>query len=243
MTKLTRNTVLPLIEQGLSQKQIAERLGVWSSNLSAFIKAEGLRKMFWKRRNISLAHPPNERAFAMKARYETGETLQQIGDSYSITRERVRQILTKHFGFNWQSGGRCKTANEKRVARRAALDAKCVARFGHDLKAHRALQKIGREMMGRGAGRERTPIGAFVNQRNNARQRGIAWEFTLAQWWKMWLDSGKWEERGRGRGYCMCRFGDEGPYSADNCYIATGVENIHDYYDLRDVVGPVRSAA
>lgn len=36
----------------------------------------------------------------------------------------------------------------------------------------------------------------------------------------MWLISGKWEIRGRKNGqYCMCRYGDTGPYSKRNCYV------------------------
>lgn len=35
----------------------------------------------------------DDRAAAMRARYEAGETLEAIGQSYGITRERVRQIM------------------------------------------------------------------------------------------------------------------------------------------------------
>jgi len=59
-----------------------------------------------------------------------------------------------------------------------------------------------------------------------AEKRGIAWEFTFPEWLKVWMDSGKWEQRGRESGqYCMARHGDVGPYRADNVAIITSREN------------------
>jgi len=64
------------------------------------------------------------------------------------------------------------------------------------------------------------PIAKYTFQRNSARLRNIPWELTFETWWKMWEDSGKWEERGQSStSYCMCRKGDVGPYSTTNCYI------------------------
>jgi len=37
-------------------------------------------------------------------RYKSGQTLQTIGDVYSVTRERVRQILSR-YGLTGKSGG------------------------------------------------------------------------------------------------------------------------------------------
>jgi hypothetical protein len=66
----------------------------------------------------------------------------------------------------------------------------------------------------------------FQAHRRNARQRGVPWGFNLWDWWGVWLDSGKWEQRGRGRGqYVMARHGDEGAYRLGNVSIITGDEN------------------
>jgi hypothetical protein len=75
------------------------------------------------------------------------------------------------------------------------------------------------------------PIRQFIEQRTNARQRGIRWELTLWQWWLIWQQSGFWQNRGPGAaGYCMCRLNDVGPYAVDNVYIATGRDNVRDYW-------------
>lgn len=57
-----------------------------------------------------------------------------------------------------------------------------------------------------------------------ARERGIKWEFTLQSWLKLWGD--KITKRGTGpRDFVLCRKNDIGPYSPENCYIATKRHN------------------
>jgi hypothetical protein len=65
----------------------------------------------------------------------------------------------------------------------------------------------------------------FQDQRKQAGYRGIGWELTLGQWWKIWQDSGHWIHRGQGQGYVMCRVGDAGPYAAGNVFIAPSIVN------------------
>jgi hypothetical protein len=66
---------------------------------------------------------------------------------------------------------------------------------------------------------------AYGAQRVGAARRGIEWKLTITEWWKIWNDSGRWAERGTA-GYVMCRYGDCGPYSADNVYIETASHNV-----------------
>jgi len=58
----------------------------------------------------------------------------------------------------------------------------------------------------------------FSQQRQNARNRGIGWDIRFVDWWRIWKESGKWPERGKGA-YVMARKQDIGPYSPDNVYI------------------------
>jgi hypothetical protein len=80
-------------------------------------------------------------------------------------------------------------------------------------------------MIAAGRGTYATPMNAFSMQRSHAGHRGIGWELSLWQWWQIWADSGKWNERGRGAGYVMCRQGDVGPYAEWNVFIAPAREN------------------
>lgn len=82
-----------------------------------------------------------------------------------------------------------------------------------------------------------TPRKAYDDQRRHAADRGIEWQFSYEEWLEMWLESGKWEQRGKERGqYVMSRLGDEGPYSVRNCRIVTVGENNQERLDRVQVI-------
>src|SRR5215471_5027663 len=71
-----------------------------------------------------------------------------------------------------------------------------------------------------------TPLGQYIRQRSRAKARGIVFLLTFEEWWTIWQESGKWDQRGKTKGaYVMARFGDQGPYAADNIRICTVAEN------------------
>jgi len=70
---------------------------------------------------------------------------------------------------------------------------------------------------------------AYTQQKSNAKQRGVEFSITFEEWKQVWLDSGKWDERGRGaEKFCMCRIGDVGCYSVANVFIGLGKHNVRD---------------
>ena len=67
----------------------------------------------------------------------------------------------------------------------------------------------------------------FQSQRWRAQQRGITWKLTFEEWFEIWINSGYWDQRGRGANdYCMSRYGDIGAYEVGNVFIQTNAENI-----------------
>lgn len=165
------------------------------------------------------------RAEHMEAKFRAGDTLESIAVSFGITRQRVWQILTKR-GIGGEDGGRTARARTKQEAVIAARRVRVARQFGCDLALYDEVRRIGLEMARQGRAYKQTPLGAYCQQRNTAADRGIAWELNFEQWWRLWSDSGKWADRGRGVGkYVMCRRGDVGPYSAANAFIALATYN------------------
>jgi hypothetical protein len=73
----------------------------------------------------------------------------------------------------------------------------------------------------------------YATQRQNARERGIEFRLTYAEWYGWWVAelaiAGPGAKRGRSRGcLVMCRFGDAGAYELGNIYCGTHSENLRE---------------
>lgn len=69
----------------------------------------------------------------------------------------------------------------------------------------------------------------YNSQKQTSSKRNIDWLFTFDTWIQLWVDSGHWADRGKTKGkYCMSRFADQGPYSADNVFIQQASANVKD---------------
>lgn len=90
----------------------------------------------------SVLQPPAQRNAQMVARYIEGETLESIGQDYGVTRERVRQIVTKVGG---QPGCRVQRLEARQAEAKAAAE-EFMARYGN----------IAREAAAKGATRAET---------------------------------------------------------------------------------------
>ena len=70
---------------------------------------------------------------------------------------------------------------------------------------------------------------AYLSQKSRAKERGVEFLLTFEEWWEMWEPH--WERRGRSLDDMqMCRTGDTGPYSVENCRIDTCRNNKREYY-------------
>lgn len=69
----------------------------------------------------------------------------------------------------------------------------------------------------------------FKQQRYNAIARNIPFEMSFDEWYNIWDQSGKWDQRGKGAGkYVMSRHNDIGPYKIGNVSIKSQEENSHE---------------
>ncbi len=167
-----------------------------------------------------------ERVAKMTDLYKSGYTLQQIGDEYGITRERVRQILSREGVCRTQGGSHVRSvvsAIYKHKERKNA-DGRYVLTYGCTKEVAESLNG-GERVSTKG-----TPAYKYAAQRKNAHTRGIEWDITFPEWLAIWKKSGHFDERGRAKGYCMARYGDSGPYHPDNVEIITIGQNFSDSY-------------
>lgn len=201
----------PLAAAGLTMQEAASDIGLGYGYVAQLAAKHDIKFI-----RSGLALEPTSREQQMAALYRSGKTLREIGEQYGITRERVRQLITKFFGIRASDGGKHKRSEEKRVKFEARRNAQSLKRWGCNFDQYVELRDL------------KKPTRCFAAQRQNAAKRGIGWEMSLWQWWSIWQQSGKWSQRGRGQGYVMCRIGDAGPYAVDNVFIATARENSSD---------------
>jgi hypothetical protein len=157
-------------------------------------------------------------------------TLQEIGNVYGITRERVRQILAKVSGETLLGGASLRSMftrihKEKSVK----AESKCFDFYGCSLETRNKYGKVTDTS---------SLTHKFRQQKNNSARRGIEFLFTLPEWIEVWEKSGHLEDRGFGGGkYCMSRICDLGPYSIDNVEIKRHEENSSDARQMDFVRG------
>lgn len=156
-----------------------------------------------------------EKIDEIESEYRSGLTLQQIGDKYGVTRERVRQIL-RRFSIPREAGGSLvRTARKRQRAEQKRIQW-WLAKYGMTREAYRSIPAHIRA--------------AYSRQRNNARLRGVAFTLSFRDWYEVWTSSGKLHLRGRGRGrYCMSRINDGGGYELGNVFITSCRENGAEY--------------
>jgi len=161
------------------------------------------------------------RNIQMASQYQAGNTLQEIGDRYGISGERVRQVIAK-LGMNKKNGGKAIIVKKRRIQEDLNKRRQTYKVFGCTLEQYNYLRSFHEKL-------EKTPIRYYRQHKNNARYRKIEFKFTLWEWWHIWDVSGKWEERGQGM-YVMARHKDQGSYEDGNVYITTSSQNVKDYY-------------
>jgi len=71
----------------------------------------------------------------------------------------------------------------------------------------------------------------YTRQKCMAKYRGIDFHLSFDEWNDIWQASGKWNERGRGKGkYCMSRVNDTGAYAVGNVFIQLTTQNSGDLH-------------
>jgi hypothetical protein len=148
-----------------------------------------------------------------------GHTYEQVGREYGISRERVRQIYHKMCPLAEKPPAHL---SEKSLqARKTEKEIKIKRMIREEL----FINKHGIDLYQR----EKPPLfQAYIAQRNNAlkRRRGpVVWKLTYPEWLKVWEDSGKLSQRGRGKDqYGLSRVDMEKGFEIGNVEIISNNE-------------------
>ena len=213
-------------------QRLANLSGTNYQNLSRWVKRPDCMVVF-DQAGVSIIPPSRKRRGApyptatrnqeVVERYQLGETLQEIGIRFGVTRERIRQILVAQ-GVDPKSGGSALVARKRRKSLETKREREFFAKWGMTKQEKQKLH-VGADGTYRGS-----PVARYHRQRQNALKRNIPWEFTLGEWWEVWSNSGKWDQAGRGKGkYAMARLGDKGPYAPWNVKIIAFEQNSSEF--------------
>jgi hypothetical protein len=152
------------------------------------------------------------------AKYLAGTSLEDIERQLPISVGTIRKVL-KANGISWTDGGAHVRKLKKIAAKKPYVEPDFFAKYGCSKEVALSIPRTARK--------------AFLDQKRHSKRRGIVFNFILTEWWAVWVQSGKWEQRGPGHGYCMARNNDSGAYELGNIYITTGSKNMKHYQERR----------
>lgn len=157
--------------------------------------------------------------------YRSGLTLQAIGDQFGVSRERIRQYVAE-FGLSRLHGGRHvaaeRNAKKRFIAenkRRRERNKRYLAKYGYS--KDELLKMCDGKLTNRHG-----PVIRFREARN-VLKRYSEWTLTFREWWQVWERSGRWKERGKGRGnFVMARIDRSRGFCKGNVHITTHENNL-----------------
>lgn len=151
--------------------------------------------------------------------FKDAKTMQEVGDKFKISRERVRQIIARN-GLSSKDGGYVLRAKNKKIVRDAN-------KFYNHFYSWLPTYGCSREqcMSINGNTRNITDKSnlsfSFLHFRNNCLKRKLEFTLSFPQWYDIWLQSGQIDNRGLRKGqYMMIRKDKLGGYTPENVDIA-----------------------
>lgn len=175
-------------KKGMPVTDLGEKYGLKVHKVKSVLNQQGLSRR--DRGSVSY----NQRFNSMVAALKSGKSHAQIAEQFGLSRSRVSEIFKE----------RNVVAAQVSTPAKQAVKAKA---------APAAKAKVPRTMKAWGMSREEyelhtglhgcssnpgSPMHKYGAHKSNARRNGLEWQFNFKDWWRMWVESGRWDQRGPG---------------------------------------------
>lgn len=170
------------------------------------------------RRDAQLA-----KAAQLAEKYKSGMTLEEIGATESVTRERVRQLLAM-VDISGKDGG----AHKHAISRSAAIESQKVSR--REIRCQKVYGCAFREFVAVAnsnslvRNKSNRLLSLYWHHRTTAQRAAIEWGFSLPQYAELIGDRAHLFKRARD-GLVLSRIDKHGPFTPENCTVATLAQN------------------
>ncbi len=240
LLKQTFSQVVPERTESRTIAKIAAKLGVAPPTLKRWMSEQGISSTRVYVSTTGQTHrfvqtiplgpaaqkplepPPKYNVPEIIERLKRGDTLDKIGKEHGVTRERIRQVVAREgysvADLHARLLARRKAATQKRLWTKKTRRLKRI--WDLSVREYNAIvKKYGTSSC---AG---SPLTTYKSQRGNALQKGSEWTLTFKQWWDIWQNSGRWEQRGLGKtNYVMTRRDLSKGFTPENVIICTHSE-------------------
>jgi predicted DNA-binding protein YlxM (UPF0122 family) len=150
--------------------------------------------------------------------YRSGYTMQEIGDRYNISRQRIQQILAK-FNMTYEDGGNHVKSVARQEQLKQEMDERSFNNYGYTREQFHMLRGTHEDY-------NKSALGKWYQFKKNCEIHGFELQLTPLEWWDIWQKSGKFHLLERaGDGYCLGRIDQKGPFSKENCVVRKFSEN------------------
>lgn len=179
--KLRNTRIVAWKNKGWSVERIAAKFGLSAPRVYVILHKAG-------------AGARNEKFFSARAlsicqRFTAGELLTELGAAFSLSRERIRQILKVH-GLTGADGGAAVRAAKRAAAKKQAREKVQNERyFGLPQEEFKRVFNNGR-----GLNESGSFYRAYKVRQNNSRYKGLSFRLSFADWIEKWNEAGGWEE-------------------------------------------------
>lgn len=210
MKQFIRSEIEKRIAAGMTRIQVADDMGISYQTVCRHTRdlgrvgPQGRRKGMKVKKTHEQIESENARAIDMLARYQRGETLDKIGQSYGVTRERVRQIVKKNFGITGKDGGIRVAAQAKRQKEWEKFNARWEHKLGGPYREWFSLPNHIR-------------LKYSAHKRNARKIHNTTWHIKPLEWWGLFKAAGAVPSKM----VWLTRKNNSLPFTVENCFVAT----------------------